>query len=163
MQGTVFGSLICTSVIYLDLPKYFTRMNHYYISTKTKYRCLCSEWWMMFCVFVCVKLAAKKCAKIHIGRKSGECPEYKIHKETLIESSSEKYLGDMISEKGTLDETIKQRKIKGYSCISAIRALLSDMSCGHRRVQVGLMLRDAMFVNGILCNAEAWHNISKNT
>ena len=23
------------------------------------------------------------------------------------------------------------------------------------------MLRDAMFVNGILCNSEAWHNISK--
>ena len=108
-----------------------------------------------------LKLNAKKCAKIHNGRKSGECPEYKIHKETLIESSSEKYLGDMISEKGTLDETIKQRKLKGYSYISEIRALLSDMPFGHRRVQVGLMLRDAMFVNGILCNAEAWHNISK--
>ena len=35
------------------------------------------------------------------------------------------------------------------------------MPFGHRRVQVGLMLRDAMFVNGILCNAEVWHNISR--
>ena len=35
------------------------------------------------------------------------------------------------------------------------------MPFGHRRVQVGLMLRDAMFVNGVLTNCEAWHSISK--
>ena len=50
-----------------------------------------------------------------------------IHKEKLKESQSKKYLGDVNSEKGTLDETIKQRKLKGYSYISEIRALLSDM------------------------------------
>ena len=37
------------------------------------------------------------------------------------------------------------------------------MPFGHRRVQVGLMLRYAMFANGILCNSEAWHNITKKT
>ena len=35
------------------------------------------------------------------------------------------------------------------------------MPFGHRRIEVGLMLRDAMFVNGILTNSEAWHNITK--
>ena len=34
------------------------------------------------------------------------------------------------------------------------------MPFGHRRAQVGLMLRDAMFANGILCNSEAWHTIT---
>ena len=34
------------------------------------------------------------------------------------------------------------------------------MPFGHRRIEVGLMLRDAMFVNGILTNSEAWHSIS---
>ena len=34
------------------------------------------------------------------------------------------------------------------------------MPFGHRRIEIGLMLRDAMFVNGILCNSEAWHSIS---
>ena len=38
---------------------------------------------------------------------------------------------------------------------------MSDMPFGHRRVEVGLLLRDAMFVNGILCNSEVWHSISK--
>ena len=35
------------------------------------------------------------------------------------------------------------------------------MPFGCRRVEVGLMLRNAMFVNGILCNSEVWHSISK--
>ena len=35
------------------------------------------------------------------------------------------------------------------------------MPFGHRRVEVGLMLRDAMFVNGVLTNSEAWHSITK--
>ena len=32
-------------------------------------------------------------------------------------SKSEKYLGDIISEAGTLDETVNLRKLKGYSYI----------------------------------------------
>ena len=80
-------------------------------------------------------------------------------KKNLKSPNPKKYLGDVISEKGTLDETMKQRKLKGYSYISEIRELLSDMPFGHRRVQVGLMLRDAIFVNGVLLNSEAWHSI----
>ena len=108
-----------------------------------------------------LKLATHKCGKIHIGKESSECPTLKVHEEVMKDSDSEKYLGDIISNKGTLDMTIKDRKLKGYSYISEIRALLSDMPFGHRRIEVGLMLRDAMFVNGILTNSEAWHSISK--
>ena len=78
----------------------------------------------------------------------------------MKEAHSEKYLGDTISENGKLDETIKDRKLKGYAYTSEIRALLSDMPFGHRRVEVGLMLRNAMFVKGILTNSEAWHAIT---
>ena len=34
------------------------------------------------------------------------------------------------------------------------------MPFGHRRIEVGIMLRHAMFVNGILTNSEAWHSIT---
>ena len=33
------------------------------------------------------------------------------------------------------------------------------MQFGKQRVQTGLMLRDALFVNGALFNIEAWHSI----
>jgi hypothetical protein len=38
---------------------------------------------------------------------------------------------------------------------------MSDMPFGHRRIEEGIMLRDAMFVNGILTNSEAWHSITE--
>ena len=99
--------------------------------------------------------------KYTLEKNEIKCPIKKVHGEALQNLKSEKYLGDIISENGSLDETINQRKLRGYSYILEIRALLSDMPFGCRRVEVGLMLRNAMFVNGILCNSEVWHSISK--
>ena len=62
-----------------------------------------------------LKLAANKCAKLHIGKNKINCPITKVHVEALKNSKSEKYLGDIISENGSLDETINQRKLRGYS------------------------------------------------
>ena len=107
-----------------------------------------------------LKLATKKCAKIHIGKKHNKCPVTRVHNEEMQSAKTEKYLGDIISEAGPQDETIRARKLKGYSYLSEIRALLSDMPFGNKRVEVGMMLRDAMFVIGILTNSEAWHSIS---
>ena len=179
MQGTVFGSLICTSVMdklaklfYGDknlIYKYKNTVNIPLLGmvddVLTVTRCSSSSVTAnatvnSFMEINKLKLAAKKCGKIHIGRKCFQCPTQKIHGENMKDSNSEKYLGDIISTKGTLEETIKDRKNKGYSYISEIRALLSDMPFGHRRIEVGMMLRDAMFVNGILTNSEAWHSIT---
>ena len=52
----------------------------------------------------------------------------KLHDKIMKDSNVEKYLGDIISSKGTLDETIRNRKLKGYSYISDIRALLGKGS-----------------------------------
>ena len=80
----------------------------------------------------------------------------------MLDCHEETYLGNIISSKGTLDATIKARKLKGYTYTSEIRALLSDMHRHrHRRVEDGLILRDVIFINGILCNSEAWHKISE--
>ena len=180
MQGTVFGSLICTTVMD-KLAKIFYKDENLLYKYKKEVEIpvlgmvddvlsvtKCSEVSVMtnativsFMEINKLKLAAKKCAKIHVGKKCNNCPKLHVHGEQMKESQAEKYLGDVISDDGTLDETIKSRKLKGYSYISEIRALLSDMPFGHRRVEVGLILRDAMFVNGILCNSEAWHAISE--
>ena len=77
-----------------------------------------------------LKLAQKKCGKIHIGKKREECPDTLFHGEIMNEPHEETYLGDIISNKGTLEATIKARKLKGYSYISEIRALPSDMPFG---------------------------------
>ena len=104
-----------------------------------------------------LKLAASKCSRIHIGKSRDECHVVKVHDEKMKNSESEKYLGDFISHDGKHDATMSNRIQRAYSYLSEIRALLTDMPFGKRRLQIGLMLRDAMFVNGVLCNSESWH------
>ena len=40
--------------------------------------------------------------------------------------------------------------------------MLRDIPLGSLRVQIGLELRQAWLVNGILFNSEVWHNVSDN-
>ena len=82
-----------------------------------------------------------------MGKKKDECYDIKVHEENMKDSISEKYLGDYFRNDGKNDSTINDRILRVYSYLSEIRALLTDMPYGRRRVQIGLMLRDAMFVN----------------
>ena len=180
MQGSVFGSLICTAVIdklakifYSDqdlLYKYNDEVEVPILGmvddvvsvNECSTRSVKSNTTInTFIEMNKLSLAKIKCGKIHVGKKCPHCPKLYVHGADMKDTCEEKYLGDVISEDGKVDATIKARKNKAYSYLSEIRALLSDMPFGKRRVEVGLMLRDAMFVNGILCNSEAWHNISK--
>ena len=44
--------------------------------------------------------------------------------------------------------------------MSKIGAILSEFPFGNKKMQVGLMLREAMFLNGVLHSSEAWHGIT---
>ena len=53
-----------------------------------------------------------------------------------------------------------ERRTKAYAVLAEIRAILSDVPLGKYRTETGLMLRQAMFINGVLYNSEVWHNLS---
>ena len=103
-------------------------------------------------------LSAAKCSKIHIGNKKSreECPELKVHEESMKSSEKEKYLGDYVTNKANSKETIKARTIRGNAIISEMRAMLRDIPLGNRRTQIGLVLRQAWFINGCFVNSEVW-------
>ena len=105
-------------------------------------------------------LSSEKCSKIHIGRKCENCPKLKVHQNEMKNAQREKYLGDIISEKGTIKETIENRISKAWSYVSEIGAILSEFPFGNKKIQVGLMLREAMFLNGVLHSSESWHGIT---
>ena len=71
-------------------------------------------------------------------------------------SGQEKYLGDILDRKGTCRPNIDNRKLKGYGISSNILAIVNEVPLGHWKVQAGLSLRQAMLLNGILFNSEAW-------
>ena len=102
-----------------------------------------------------------KCHKMHIGGKKESCPQLKVH-GTLIESVEEDtYLGDLISSDGKNKKNIDQRISKGLGIITQILNLLEIVSFGKHYMEIALLLRESMFINGILFNAEVWYGLSK--
>ena len=109
-----------------------------------------------------LKLGVKKCAKIHIGNKSSSemCPDQNIHEEAMKSSEKEKYLGDFVSKKGNSKDTINDRKSRGEAILSEMRAIIRDIPLGRRRTEIGLVLRQAWFLNGCFFNSEVWSGYS---
>ena len=53
------------------------------------------------------------------------------------------------------------RLSKGYGIISNIIALIEDIPLGHMRVEIGLELRQAWLINGMLYNSEIWQQLTE--
>ena len=107
-----------------------------------------------------LKLSSKKSYRIHIGKGHKNCPDFKVHEDQINEVDKEKYLGDVIDKSGTIQATIDQRKAKGDGIVAEIISIINEIPLGEHKVQVALKLRDAMLINGILYNSEAWHGVT---
>ena len=111
-----------------------------------------------------LSLSSSKCSKIHIGNKKSQenCPDLKVNSVSIKCSVKEKYLGDHITNKGNSKETIKERNLRGDSILANMRAILQDIPLGNRRTQIGLILRQAWFINGCFFNSEIWTGFNEN-
>ena len=107
-----------------------------------------------------LKLKPSKCCVIHVGKKSQCCPDLKVHGEKMHEAESTKYLGDILHQSGKAKYNIKERQIKAYAITAEIRAILEEVPLGKYRTEIGLQLRQAMFVNGVLFNLEVWPKLT---
>jgi hypothetical protein len=45
--------------------------------------------------------------------------------------------------------------------VAEILSILDEIPLGSKRIEVGMMLREAMLINGILFNSEAWHGVTR--
>ena len=107
-----------------------------------------------------LRLSKEKCVKIHVGKKCESCEQLFVHEELMNEAEDFKYLGDYIHENGKPNTTISHRVKRGYAIVAQIFAPLSDLPVGNLRVEIGLALRQAWIINGILFNSEVWHSVS---
>ena len=104
-------------------------------------------------------LSEKKCHNVHVGKNQAQCSDLKVHGQKMSNSKQETYLGDKIHQSGTLRPTIQSRISKGFGAISSILAIVNEIPLAHWRIEAGMKLRQAMFLNGTLFNSEAWHGI----
>ena len=52
------------------------------------------------------------------------------------------------------------RKAKAFGAVTNILAIVNEVPLAHWRVEAGLQLRQAMLLNAMLFNSEAWHGVS---
>ena len=71
-------------------------------------------------------------------------------------------MGDYLTKYASPAATMIDRKSKGYGVLGEIKAILNDIPLGSRRVEIGLTLREAWFLNGTLYNSEVWCNYNKS-
>ena len=103
-----------------------------------------------------LKLSKNKCSKIHVGTKQKQCPEHLVHGEVMKSSDKDKYLGDFLTNKANSKGTIEDRDTRGNAIVSQMSAMLQDIPLGNRRIEAGIVLRRAWFLNGCLFNSEVW-------
>jgi hypothetical protein len=107
-------------------------------------------------------LSHDKSVALHIGKKSKckqPCPILKVHNNNMQHASTVKYLGDIISVKGSNKDNIEHRRNRGWGKLAEISGFLSEMPWQHR-LEVGLKMRESKLCNGILFSTEAWSSIS---
>ena len=108
-------------------------------------------------------LSKEKSVVVHIGKAAKcvlPCPKLNVHSDPMDTSQCTKYLGNLLSSKGGVQETIEDRRKKGWGKISQIMGILGEVDMGTNRVEAGLLLRQSILVNSLLYSAEAWSGVS---
>ena len=66
-----------------------------------------------------------------------------------------------MSGDGKNSKNVKQRVGKGIGIIADILNILEKVTLGEYYFSTALLLREALFINGILTNAEVWYGLTK--
>ena len=77
-----------------------------------------------------------------------------IGEEEMEEKHEEKYLGDVISKDG------RNLKHKGKGISRKILNILEGIPFGKLYFQVAILLRNSLLVSSMLCNSEAWFDLT---
>ena len=101
-----------------------------------------------------------KCNSIHVGKQKSACPKLKVHGENIGQVESETYLGDIISNDGKNHKTIQSRTSKGFGIISQMIIMLEKITIDKHYFQSALLLRESLFLNSVLLNAEIWYGLN---
>ena len=99
---------------------------------------------------------------MHIGRKHLPCPILKVHDTDVEEVTEDTYLGDIVSADGRNSKNISARLSKGLGLITQIMNMLEAVSLGEHYMEIAIMFREALFINGILTNADIWYGFSES-
>ena len=71
-----------------------------------------------------------------------------------------RYLGDYIMSNGKNTKTIQHRVSLGNGALAQIKSMLENINLGRHYFKTAFLLRESIFLNGILFSSEAWYGLS---
>ena len=80
----------------------------------------------------------------------------------MLKEGRVKYLGDQVDQSGSVKATVEERRDKAFGLSSEVLLIANNVPLGQWRVRSGLLLRQAMLVNGTLFNSECWQGTDVN-
>ena len=107
-------------------------------------------------------MGENKCHQIHVGKKSSVCPDLKVHESKMAKVVADPYLGDVLSEDCSNKRNIESKCNKGMGLISSIMTILTEVCLGSYYFETAVLLRESIFINGILTNLEVCYNLTKD-
>ena len=131
-----------------------------------------------------LQYSESKCNKMHTGPKNQDCPDLEINSwkiknvkniqtscyeicdevgdiVSLKSTESQKYLGDFLSSSGKNIVNLQKRKQKGYIIIDQVKKILQNGFYGKYHFVAAVLLRESLFINSLLVNADVWTNVTK--
>jgi hypothetical protein len=85
----------------------------------------------------------------------------RVHGTVMESVTHDTYLGDVISGDGRNTKNVSKRISRGIGISSQIVNLLRDICLGEHYIEIALLLRESMFINSVLTNAEIWYLLKK--
>ena len=130
-----------------------------------------------------LQFGPEKCHQLHVGKSKANCPdlyidEWKLEKRNETETGidnlmdvladdckiemaeAEKYLGDVISVDGRNTKNIEAKVDKAQGIIKQLKGMMEEMCFGQFIFEVAIILRNSIFINGILTNLEASYGLT---
>ena len=100
---------------------------------------------------------------MHIGKKDKHlCPALKVHGADMLTSEREKYLGDILTTDGKIDQNIIARCSKGIGKVNEIMSMLQEISFGPHYFKMALLFRDSILISSMLGSSEVLYGLTKS-
>ena len=145
---------------------------------------LISQFSFRFRVFIKrLQYGTDKCHQLHVGKQKTFCPElyideWKLEKKDELQTEidnledvlgnphkidnvlDDKYLGDVLSVDGKNTKNIVAKVAKATGISKQVKNILDDMWVGPYYYEVAMILRNSLFLNGILTNLEVSYGLT---
>ena len=92
---------------------------------------------------------------MHVRKITPCCPSLTVNNKEMLTSSSDKYLGDILSSDSKVDRNITERYNKGIG--NQIISILSEVSFGYYCFEMAMLFRST-----ILCSVEALYGLKNS-